>query len=207
MADLTLFYCPRTRCRTALWMLEEAGADYELKMINVRDDIQNEAFAAINPMRKVPALLFGDELVTETAAICAFLADQYPGAGLAPKPGEAGRGSYMRWLFFGSAVIEPAMFDKASGRIAPAGSIGWGNAERVDEALRKGLEGREYLVNNTFSAADVALGATLGFLMNFNMMEKTDLLQAYVGRLMSRPAAKTAFARDEELAAELEAAS
>lgn len=188
MTELSLYYCPQTRCRTALWMLEETGADYKIVPVNVRDEIQNEAFGEINPMRKVPALQAGDELVTETAAICLYLADAFPDAGLAPKIGEPGRASLVRWMFFGSAVMEPAAFDKASGRDAPAGAIGWGNWERVITTLRTTLDGREYLVNNQFSAADVALGATMGFLMNFNMMEKDPLFVSYVERLTSRPA-------------------
>lgn len=185
---INLYFCPQTRCRTALWMLEEVRADYKIVPINVRNEIENEAFASVNPMRKVPALQIGDELVTETAAICLYLADAFPAAGLAPGIGDAGRASFLRWMFFGSAVMEPAAFDKAQGREAPAGAIGWGNWERVLTTLKTGLEGQDYLVNNRFSAADIALGATMGFLMNFNMMEKDPLFVSYVERLTARPA-------------------
>lgn len=188
MSEYKLYYCPQTRCRTALWMLEEVGAPYKLVPVNVRDEIESEAFAAISPMRKVPALQAGDELITETAAICLYLADAHPDAGLAPAIGDAGRASLIRWMFFGSAVMEPASFDKASGREAPAGAIGWGNWDRVLNTLHKALDGPSYLVNDTFSAADVALGSTMGFLMNFNMMEKDPVFVSYVERLTSRPA-------------------
>ena len=188
MSEYKLYYCPQTRCRTALWMLEEVGARYKLVPVNVRNEIESEAFAAVSPMRKVPALQIGDELITETAAICLYLADAHPDAGLTPAIGEAGRASLMRWMFFGSAVMEPASFDKATGRDAPAGAIGWGNWERVLETLRQGLERKSYLVNDRFSAADIALGATMGFLMNFNMMEKDPLFVSYVERLTARPA-------------------
>ena len=203
MSDLKLYYCPQTRCRTALWMLEEVGADYTIIPVNVRDEIESDAFADISPMRKVPALQVGDELVTETAAICLYLADAFPAAGLTPAIGEAGRASLTRWMFFGSAVMEPAAFDKATGRDAPAGSIGWGNWDRVIATLKTGLEGREYLVNDRFSAADVALGATMGFLMNFNMMEKDPLFVSYVERLTARPAFQQANTIDAERAAAL----
>lgn len=188
MSEYKLYYCPQTRCRTALWMLEEVGAPYKLVPVNVRNEIESEAFAAVSPMRKVPALQIGDELIMETAAICLYLADAHPYAGLTPAIGEAGRASLMRWMFFGSAVMEPASFDKATGRDAPSGAIGWGNWERVLETLRQGLEGKSYLVNDRFSAADIALGATMGFLMNFNMMEKDPLFVSYVERLTARPA-------------------
>ncbi len=188
MTGYKLYFCTQTRCRTALWMLEEVGAPYKLVPVNVRDEIESEAFAAISPMRKVPALMAGDELITETAAICLFLADAHRDAGLAPGVGEAGRASLIRWMFFGSAVMEPASFDRASGRDAPAGAIGWGNWDRVLNTLRQALEGKSYLVNDRFSAADIALGATMGFLMNFNMMEKDPLFVSYVERLTARPA-------------------
>ncbi|MBO6796941.1 glutathione S-transferase family protein [Maricaulis sp.] len=188
MSEYKLYYCPQTRCRTALWMLEEVGAPYKLVPVNVRNEIESEAFAAVSPMRKVPALQIGDELITETAAICLYLADAHPDAGLTPAIGEAGRASLMRWMFFGSAVMEPASFDKATGRDAPAGAIGWGNWERVLETLRQGLERKSYLVNDRFSAADIALGSTMSFLMNFNMMEKDPLFVSYVERLTARPA-------------------
>ncbi len=200
MSVFSLYYCPQTRCRTALWMLEEVGADYNIIPVNIRDEIQSEAFAMTSPMRKVPALKAGDELVTETAAICLYLAEAFPQAGLAPGPGEAGRATLLRWMFFGSAVMEPAAFDKATGREAPAGAIGWGNWDRVLNTLKTTLQSREYLVNNRFSAADVALGATMGFLMNFNMMEKDPLFVSYVDRLTARPAYLKADQIDSERA-------
>ena len=188
MSQYSLYYCPQTRCRTALWMLEELGVNYQLVPVNIRNEIESEAFASISPMRKVPALRVGDELITETAAICLYLADAHPNAGFAPGANEAGRASLLRWMFFGSAVVEPAAFDKASGRDAPSGALGWGNWDRVTATLRQALEGRDHLVNDRFTAADVVLGATMGFLMNFNMMEKDPVFVSYVERLTSRPA-------------------
>jgi len=201
MSTLSLFYCPQTRCRTVLWMLEEVGADYKLVPINIRNDIESEAYAVINPMRKVPALQVGNELVTETAAICLYLAEAYPDAGLAPMPGDAGRASLLRWMFFGSAVLEPAAFDKASGREGPSGALGWGNWERAMNTLKSALEGKDYLVNDRFSVADVALGSTMAFLMQFNMMEKDPLFVAYVERITARPAFQKASQIDAEHAA------
>jgi glutathione S-transferase len=197
---LSLYYCPQTRCRTALWMLEEVGADYDLVDVNIRDDIAREAYAEVNPMRKVPALRVGNEVVTETAAVCAFLADAYPEAGLAPAIGAPGRASYLRWLFFGSAAIEPACFEHATGKTSPGASVGWGDWERVLATLHAGLDGQDYLVNNTFSAADVTIGATVGFLTQFKMMEPDPVFAAYLERIMSRPAYQRANAIDSEKA-------
>lgn len=201
MSELSLYYCPQTRCRTILWMLEEVRADYRLVPVNVRDANANEAFGVINPMRKVPALMTGGELVTETAAICLYLADAFPEAGLAPEISGPGRAEYLRWMFFGSAVMEPAAFDKASGRDSPAGAVGWGEWSRVLDTLHKGLDAHDYLVGDRFSAADVVVGATMGFLMNFNMMEKDPVFVAYRDRLIERAAFKTASALDAERAA------
>lgn len=205
MSQLSLYYCPQTRCRTALWMLEEVGADYKIVPIDIRNEIESEAYAEINPMRKVPALQVGDELITETAAICLYLADAFPEAGLAPKIGEPGRASLTRWMFFGSAVMEPAAFDRATGRDAPAGSIGWGNWERVLKTLKTGLDGRDYLVNNAFSAADVAVGATMGFLTHFKMMDPDPLFGAYIERITARPAFQEANEMDRERAEAVQA--
>lgn len=114
--DLTLFHCPRTRGFHALWMLEEICAPYEVRLVDIRDEIQNEAYAAINPMRKVPALDTGGTLITESPAIITWLADAYPDAGLAPALDAPERGTYLRWMFFCAACIEPAFIDKAFGR-------------------------------------------------------------------------------------------
>ena len=198
--SVSLYYCPQTRCRTALWMLEEVGADDDLVDVNIRDDIAREAYAEVNPMRKVPALRVGDEVVTETAAICAFLADAYPDAGLAPAIGAPGRASYLRWLFFGSAVMEPACFENAAGKTSPGGAVGWGDWERALATLHAGLDGQDYLVNNKFSAADITIGATMGFLTQFKMMEADPVFAAYLERIMSRPAYQRANAIDSEKA-------
>ena len=198
--EITLFFTPRTRARTALWMLEEVGADYTLQPVNIRDDIQNEAFAAVNPMRKVPTLRADGEIITETGAICAFLADAHPDAGLAPGIGEKGRGAWLRWLFFSGSAIEPAFMDKGQDRATPAASAGWGNVDRVLATLRSGLTGKDFLVNDRFTAADLVVGSTLGFLMQFGLLEKEEPFVSYVARLRERDAFQRASAKDDELA-------
>lgn len=203
MSQLTLFHCPRTRGFHALWALEESGADYEVKLVNIRDEIQSEAYQAINPMRKVPALDIGGTLITEAPAIATWLGDAFPEAGLAPAVGDKARGEYLRWLFFGAACIEPAFIDKAFNRETPRATCGWGDLASVLETLETGLEGRDYLVGDHFTMADQMIGSTLNFLMNFKLLDRVEPFAAYVDRLTSREAFARATEKDAAWAAEL----
>jgi len=203
MTDLTLFHCPRTRSFHALWMLEEIGEPYDIKIVNIRDETENEAYEAINPMRKVPALEVDGSLITESPAICAWLADAYPQAGLAPAIKDKDRGEYLRWMFFCAACIEPSFIDKQFDRNTPHNMAGWGNVDSVLRTLERGLEGQDYLVGNTFSAADVMVGSTLNFLISFNMLEKKEPFASYVDRLTARDAFKRATQKDQDMAIEL----
>ena len=202
MTDLTLYFCPRTRSFHALWMLEEIGEPYDLRVVNIRDDIQSEAYGAVNPMRKVPALEVEGELITESPAICAWLADRFPGKGLAPAVDAPGRGSYLRWLFFAGSAMEPAFIDKAMSRETPRQMAGWGDLASVKATLAQALDGKDYLVGDRFTAADLMVGSTLNFMMNFKLLERTEPFAAYVDRLVSRPAFKRAMEREAELAGE-----
>lgn len=203
MADLTLYHCPRTRAFHALWALEETGVDYDVKLVNVRDEIQSEAYQGINPMRKVPAIAAGETLITESPAIAAWLAETYPDAGLAPPLGTPERGDYLRWLFFCGACIEPAFIDKAFSRETPRATCGWGSAESVIETLEEGLKNRNYLAGDRFSMADLMIGSTLNFMMNFNLLERREPFTTYVGGLVERPAFVRATEKDQAWAAEV----
>tara|TARA_R110002096_G_scaffold79621_16_gene187193 strand:+ start:4154 stop:4774 length:621 start_codon:yes stop_codon:yes gene_type:complete len=203
MTDMTLYHCPRTRGFHALWMLEETGIPYEVKIVNIRDESEGEAYRAVNPMRKVPALDADGVLVTESAAICAWLADRYLDAGLAPAVTDPDRAAYLRWLFFCAACIEPAFMDQAFGRDTPHNTAGWGNVASVLATLERGLDGHDYLVGDRFSAADLMIGSTLNFLMNFKMLERREPFASYVDRLTAREAFQRATAKDAAWALEL----
>ncbi|WP_075189461.1 glutathione S-transferase family protein [Maricaulis sp. W15] len=200
MPKMTLYHCPRTRGFHALWMLEEIGEPFDLRIVNVRDDIQSEAYGAVNPMRKVPALEVEGELITESAAICTWLADRFADKGFAPAIDAPGRGSYLRWLFFAGSVIEPAFMDKAMSRDTPRQTAGWGDLASVKATLARGLDGRDYLVGDHFTAADLMIGSTLNFMMMFNLLERIEPFSGYVARLTERPAYKRAFEREAALA-------
>lgn len=201
-----LYFCPQTRAETALWMNEEVGAPCDIEPVNIRKEEQKTAeFVAKNPMGKLPVLRFGEMVTTETAAICAFLADHYADYHLAPSPGSLLRGPYYRWMFFAPSCMEPAMLDIFSGseRENPA-SAGHGAVSDVLSAVDHVLSEGPYLLGTEFTAADIVFGSTLSFAMMFGAFEKKDLYTTYVSRLMERPAAIRARNKSAEIAKTLE---
>jgi len=163
------------------------------------------AYLAINPMGKVPALKHGDRVVTECAAICAYLADAFPEAGLAPPPRDPMRGPYYRWLFFAAGPIEAACSNKAMGFVVPPERermMGYGNYSRAMDALELAVSAGDYIVGDRFSAADVYIGSQIGAGMRFGMIEKLPTFERYWSRLSARPAARRAAEIDDKLAAQ-----
>ena len=205
MSDELVFYTsPMSRGRIIRWMLEEVGQPYRTELMNFGGSIKSPEYLAINPMGKVPAIKHGDAVVTECGAICAYLADAFPQANLAPPPGSKLRGPYYRWLFFAAGPIEQAANSKAMGWEAPAerkAMLGYGCMEDVLAALDGAVTGREYLVGDSFTAADLYLGAHLGWGMGFGTIEKRPTFEAYVARLQARPAAIRAAKIDDDIIA------
>ncbi len=206
--ELVFYFAPRSRSGIVLWMLEELGAPYRMEVLSLKKgDQKSPSFLAVNPMGKVPAITHGGVAVTEAAAICCYLADAFPAAGLAPAIGDPQRGPYLRWLFFAPSCIEPAMNDKAFKRDpAPSSTIGYGDYETVMNTVAEVVSQGEYLLGDRFSAADVALGSTLRYGMMFGIIPNRAEFATYVGRLEARPALQRIKARDEELAAAQESA-
>jgi glutathione S-transferase len=204
MSDEIVFYTnPMSRGRIARWMLEEVGEPYRTEVLDFASSLKAPAYLAINPMGKVPALRHGDTVVTETAAICAYLADAFPQAGLAPAPGA--RGSYYRWLFFGAGPMEAALTNKALGFVTPEGRermAGWGTYGAVLDAIEAAVTSSRYLVGDRFSAADVYVGSQIGFGLMFNSIEKRPAFERYWQGLSARPAAVRARAIDDALIAQ-----
>jgi len=187
---MKLFWCPQTRAARVLWMVEELGIDYELVKTDIRaeaDPARSELLTA-SPMGKVPAIIDGDVRMAETAAICIYLADQYPDAGLAPVIGDSERGQYLYWMLYVPAVVEPAMSEKFSGGEANRLSHGWGDFPSMIETLEKGLAGKDWVMGDKFSAVDVMLGSTCYFLKKFGILPESSPLNAYVDRCIARPA-------------------
>jgi len=206
MSDEIVFYTnPMSRGRIARWMLEEIGQPYRTEVLDFASSLKAPAYLAINPMGKVPALRHGDTVVTETAAICAYLADAFPQAGLAPAPGDRARGSYYRWLFFGAGPMEAALTNKALGFVTPEGRermAGWGTYGAVMDAIEAAVTSSRYLVGDRFSAADVYVGSQIGFGLMFNSIEKRPAFERYWQALSARPAAVRARAIDDALIAQ-----
>jgi glutathione S-transferase len=204
MADeLVLYTNPMSRGRIARWMLEEVGQPYRAEILEFAS-MSSPEYLTINPMGKVPALRHADTIITEAAAICAYLADVFPGAGLTPPPGSRLRGPYYRWLFFGAGPIEAANTNKALKIVVPAERtmmVGYGSQERVLAALEDQLSRSEYIAGDRFTAADVYVGSHIGSGMMFGVIDKRAAFERYWSLVGSRPAAQRAREIDEGLAA------
>lgn len=187
MADLTLYSNPMSRGRIAHWMMEEVGEPYDLIYLDYATTMKEPAYLAINPMGKVPALRHGARVVTEYAAICAYLADAFPKAGLVP----ADRSAYYRWLFFGAGPLEAVVINSSLGVAVPdgmRGRVGFRDLKTTLDVLEAALTANPYLAGPGFSAADVATGSQLGWGMRFGTIEKRPAFEEYWGRISRRPA-------------------
>jgi glutathione S-transferase len=196
---MQLYWSPRTRSFTALWLMEETGAPYERVLTDISTGAQKTPdYLAINPMGKVPALKDGDATLAEASAICAYVAERYPEAKLAPPIGDPLRAKYLYWLFFAPGCIEPAMMQIATKiEISPV-SAGWGDATRVFDVLDAALAKGPWILGENFSAADVAIGAALNFSVRlFKMVPSRPSFDDYIARCIARPA----FQRAEKIAA------
>jgi glutathione S-transferase len=203
MADELVFYTnPMSRGRMVRWMLEEVGQPYHTEILDYATTLKAPAYLAINPMGKIPALRHGDTVITEGAAICAYLADAFPAARLAPPPGDKLRGPYYRWLFFAAGPLEYAVTDRALGFAVPPDKermIGYGRYDLVLDTLEGAVSRGDYLAGSAFTAADVYVGSHLGFGMQFGTIEKRPAFERYWQRLSARPAAVRARQVDDAL--------
>jgi glutathione S-transferase len=203
MPDKLTFYTnPMSRGRIARWMLEEVGQPYETVVLEYGTTMKAPEYLAINPMGKVPAIKHGDTVVTECAAICAYLADAFPQAGLAPAPTDKLRGSYYRWLFFAAGPVEAATTNASLGVTSDADRkqmVGYGSQKEVLDVLEKAVTQNEYLLGGRFTAADVYLGSHIGWGLQFGSMEARPGFAEYVARIQNREAAKRANELDNAL--------
>ncbi|MBB1636236.1 glutathione S-transferase family protein [Cupriavidus sp. UME77] len=201
--ELTLFHSPNTRSTGALILLEELGVPYRLHPLNMKAGEQREpAYLAINPMGKVPAIRYGDALVTEQAAVFIFLADLFQQARLAPALTDPLRGPYLRWMVFYGSCFEPALVDRSQQRETPRAMCPYGDYDTTIGTLLGQLEKGPYLLGDTFTAADVLWGTALTWTTMFKLVEATPVVQAYIDRINARPAVARARAIDAKLAAE-----
>ena len=187
---MKLYWAPQTRSTRALWMLEETGVSYERQLVDIQDpERRNTAeFLDASPMGKVPALIDGETRMSESAAICLYLADRYAMGTLAPATDDPARGRFLCWLMYTPAVIEPSMSEKFLGVETNRYRSGWGDFALMIETLEKGLEGRDWILGKEFTAADVMLGSSVVFMRMFDMLPASDALSGYADRCLARPA-------------------
>jgi glutathione S-transferase len=204
MSNLTLYHAAPSRSSIALWMLEEVGEPFDIHLLSFKKgETRTAEYLKINPMGKVPALKHGDAVITEAAAICAYLADAFPQAKLNVPIGDARRGPYLKWLFFGPTCVEAAIMDRSFPRTGepPRQALGYGDHEAVMNVLSEAVQKGPYLMGEQFTAADVVIGSGLRWGMMFKGIPERPEFVAYAGRVAERPAAKRATAKDQELAA------
>ena len=197
---IKLYWCPRSRAARALWLLEELGVDFEVVTIDVRDEAAKAdlSFHMASPMGKVPALMDGDTALSDSAAICLYLADRYPEAGLAPGLDDPLRARYLYWTMFTPGVIEPALAEKFGGWETNRFSHGWGDYDTMIRTLEAGLSPGPWLLGEPFSAVDVMVGSSAYFMQAFGALPDSPVLKAYVERCLERPAYQRTLAREEE---------
>lgn len=197
---IELFTFPQTRGMRAIWMLEEAGLDYEITHVDIRDEgaRTEQRFRAASPLGKVPAIVDGDVAMAESAAICLYLADRYRDVVLSPALDDAARGEFLFWLMFTPAVIEPTMAE-AFGTAQPNRlAHGWGDFATMIETLTARLTDRRWVMGDEFSAADVMIGSSVRFLKLFGIMPADiPAFDAYLARCAERPAYQTAEERSQ----------
>lgn len=204
--DLTFYTNPMSRGRIVRWMLEEAGADYDTHLLGYGTTMKDDDYLAVNPMGKVPAIRHQDRVVTECAAICAYLADMYPDAGLAPTDDE--RASYYRWLFFTSGPMETAISNRML-QVEPTAEqqrmVGYGNFDAVMDTMETAVSANPYIAGDRFTAADVYVGSQIGWGLQFKSIEPRPAFQDYWSRLENRPARLRADELDNAAMAEMNA--
>ena len=206
MADLIFYTNPQSRGRIIRWMLEEVGVPYDTEIVEY-DRLKDEAYLAVNPMGKVPAIKHRGHVVTECAAICAYLADIFPQAGLGPREDE--KADYYRWLFYAAGPLEAAVSNQAMGWVPTPERermFGYGNFDRVVAVLDELFSLRDYVSGDRFTAADVYVGSQIMFPLQFKMLPEKDSFLRYRDRLTARDAYKRANEIDEALIAQAQPA-
>ena len=204
MADLIFYTNPQSRGRIIRWMLEEVGQPYETEIIPY-DQLKSERYLSVNPMGKVPAIKHRGHVITECAAICAFLADAFPGSMLGPRADE--KADYYRWFFYAAGPFEAALSNRAVGWEVPADKermFGYGNTDRAVAVLDQLLSSRDYVCGDRFTAADVYVGSQIMFPLQFGMLPERESFLRYRDRLQARPAKIRADEIDNALIAELQ---
>jgi glutathione S-transferase len=207
-ADLIFYTNPMSRGRIVTWLLEEAGVDYETRVMDYASTMKGGDYLSVNPMGKVPAIVHNGRIVTECAAICAYVAEAFPEADLAPTADE--RADYYRWLFFAAGPAEQAITNNHAQFVPSeeqARMFGYGSYDLTVDVLEQAVSAHPYVAGDRFTAADVYVGSQIGWGITFGTLPKRDAFAAYFDRLTSRDAYARAAAKDDALAKELQGAT
>ncbi|MBS9720703.1 glutathione S-transferase family protein [Tianweitania sp. BSSL-BM11] len=199
-AAITFYTHPMSRGRIIRWMLEEVGQPYDTEILGYGNSMKDDSYLAVNPMGKVPAIVHDGKVVTECAAICAYLADAFPDTKLAPAPSD--RADYYRWIFFAAGPLEAAITNCSLGVQVPEdkrGMVGYGSFEDAVNTLETAVSGKQYIAGNSFTAADLYVGSHIAFGLMFGSLEKRPAFLSYINSLQERPAYKRAAEIDDAL--------
>ncbi|HEY4182855.1 MAG TPA: glutathione S-transferase family protein [Kofleriaceae bacterium] len=198
--SITLYHHPFSRAAGMLWALEEVGVPYEIHHVDIMKGAQKQTpVIDKNPMGKLPTLVDGENVVTEGAAICLYLADHYSYGKLAPRVDDPARAAYYRWSFFAPSVIEPAAISKLSKLDVKPGQVGWGDYDSMVTAAESAITGKQFVLGDQFSMADVVFGGCMRFMVQFKMIEAKPVFTQYVERLQARPAYQRGEAKNNEI--------
>ena len=200
MSDLIFYTNPQSRGRIVRWMLEECAVPYQCEIVPYGPAMKSAPFTDINPMGKVPAIKHKGKVVTETAAIVAYLAEVFPAAGLVPPPAE--RQDYYRWMFFAAGPLEAAISNQMLGfQVKPEQErmIGYGSFELVVATLAKALSAHTYIAGDKFTAADIYVGSHIGYGLQFKTLPERAEFRDYFTRISNRPARLRANEIDDAL--------
>jgi glutathione S-transferase len=198
---LKFYHAPWSRSSNTLWLMEELGVEYQIKLIDIRADGGTpESYRKVQPNKKVPAIEHDGIVVTERAAIAIYLCDAFPQAGLAPKIGEKDRAAYLTWLVYADAVFDPAVAARAQGWSYAANSFSFGSFEDMVANVERRLQASAYIAGDRFTAADVAMAGNIAYVMGQGWLPKKAAFEDYVARASDRPAAKRSDEKDKAMA-------
>jgi glutathione S-transferase len=198
---LTLYHHPFSRAGGVVWTLEEVGEPYELVFVDImKGEQKSGAVAAHNPMGKIPVLVDGDAVVSESAAIALYLADRYASGRLAPRLDDPRRAAYLQWSLFTPSVIEPGAMAKRAGWEFKSSQAGWGDYDAMLAAIERAVSGGSFLLGDMFTIADVVFGGTLRYMTRFQLLQASPAIKAYLDRLQARPALQRADAKNQSIA-------
>ena len=200
---IKVYFAPFARSLRALWTLEELGAPYEAVRVQFPPRAAQPDYLAVNPLGQIPTMVDGDVVIFESMAICEYVADRFGPTDLQVKAGEAGRGDYLQWLWYGEATLMPPVGTMVRNALGPAEgrdpkALADARAAVLERLVlvEQALEGKAFLAAGRFTLADisVAYALNLGTLLQL-APDYSPAVAAYFERMKDRPAFQAAMAK------------